>query len=83
MIAYFIFQLLGGLHSDREEEQDLVNPGNDALGLVAVEFRDTLVVDDVVNGEDQLPALEVEAQGQVARESRDQGFLRREKRNSF
>ena len=70
-----VLELLSGLHSDGEKKEDIIDPGDDTLGLVSVELGDPFVVDDVVHGKDQLPTLEVKAQSQVTRQSGNQGFL--------
>ena len=62
---YLVPELLDHLHGHCQEDQNLVDPGDDAFGLVAVELGDALLVDDVVDAKDQLEALQVEAQSQL------------------
>ena len=68
-------ELLRRLHPHCEQEKHLIDPGHDALSLVAAELWHALLLGDVVDGEDEFPALEVEAEGEVGGEGRDKGFL--------
>ena len=55
-----VLQLLGGLEADGEEEEDVVDPGDDTLRLVSVKPGHALVRHHVVHREYQLPGLKVE-----------------------
>lgn len=66
--THLVSKLLSQLHGYREEQEDIIYPRDCALRLVPHESRHVLVVDDVVDGQDQLEALQVEGQGQFARQ---------------
>jgi len=66
------------LQGNGQEKNDVINPRDDTVGLVTVElgaagfyFRN-----DVVDGEHQLPVLQVKAHGQLGRQGRNQAFLK-------
>jgi hypothetical protein len=56
---YFVDELLRLLQSDGEEEDDVIDPGYDAIGLVAVELGGAGlgVGNDVIHGEHQFAVL--------------------------
>ena len=75
---YLVDKLLWLLQGDGQEKNYVINPRDDTVGLVTVElgaagfcFRN-----DVVDGEHQLPVLQVKAHGQLGRQGRNQAFLK-------
>ena len=62
------------LKSYSEKQKNIIDPGDNALRLVPVEPRHTLVGHHVVHGKDQFPGLQVEGDGHFTRERGDKGL---------
>lgn len=73
--GYLIFELLAQLQADGEEHQNLVQPRYRALGVRRLVLHLAVAVDQLVDGEDQLVALDVEADGQILRQIGRQRLL--------
>uniref|UniRef100_A0A182J1A3 Uncharacterized protein n=1 Tax=Anopheles atroparvus TaxID=41427 RepID=A0A182J1A3_ANOAO len=65
-------KLLAELQGDGEQHQHLVQPRHGALRLARVELHRALEVRQLVRHEDQLVALDVEADGEIFRQVRRQ-----------
>ena len=83
--SHLVDQLLGLLESHSEQKDDVVDPRNDAVGLVPVELAAAGlgVWDDVVDGEHELAVLQVEAHGQLWGQRGDEAPLKQGHRASF
>ena len=60
-------ELLSSLEADSEEQEDVIDPGDHGFRLVPVELGHVGlgIGHNMVDGEDQLEALQVKAQGQL------------------
>lgn len=64
-VSYLVSQLLTECQRDGEQHQHLIQPRNRALRLGRLELHGTLIVGELVRGENQRRLLNVETQGEI------------------